>query len=135
MGEKAMRTKRAAFEKVVHLGYVKGTYQGFACNHPVFCKIAFKAEGERGCLSISGVVGPRTHGHCESCGQIVGTRLDGLAPGWDAATVEATVPRKDSDWSECVWNGNRFPHWVERGLENVFRRIGREAERIYRRGA
>lgn len=53
----------------------------------------------------------------------------------NGVTVEATVPRKDSDWSECVWNGNRFPHWVERGLENVFRRIGREAERIYRRGA
>lgn len=30
---------------------------------------------------------PRTYGHCESCGQIVGTRLDGLAPGWGAATV------------------------------------------------
>ena len=70
-----------AFTKVVR----PGTTLVSGINRHVFCSI--KWDGTK--LSITGVVGPLDSGNAYgSCGQIVPTRIEKLAPEWTRAMVQ-----------------------------------------------
>lgn len=76
-----------AFRKVINPGMV----EGYSSRHSnVFCEIEYDKDG---CLSITGVVGPRKGGNCDGgCGQIQDTLLEisihNLAPGWTKGKIK-----------------------------------------------
>ncbi len=73
-------------QKTVRLGteLINGMQQS------VYCKITLEKKDKGQCLSISGVVGPKSNGDCYgSCGQIIqsASDLSTFAPGWDKEKV------------------------------------------------
>lgn len=110
------------FKKVVRLGTQKEyNRDGILVNADIFCKIEYTG-GEKGKLSISGVIGPKSNGDAlGSCGQIcMGLSVDEISPakGWGKTKIKqflsvwdqwhlndmspATKAMKDAGWLELA---------------------------------